>query len=38
LHTDQGDLEDGGLKVEVEYNQEINKEFNVDELYDMIHN
>ena len=31
-------MEDGGLKVEVERTEPLMKEFNVDELYDMIHN
>ena len=38
VHEVQGDLEDdGGLKVEVEKTQPLNAEFNVDQLYDMIH-
>jgi hypothetical protein len=38
IHEGQDDLEDGGLKVEVERTEPLMKEFNVDELYDMIHN
>ena len=36
-HNDQGELEDGGLKVEVDRTEPLMGEFNVDQLYDMIH-
>lgn len=37
VHEDQEDLDDGGLKVEVQRTEPLEAQFNVDQLYDMIH-
>lgn len=37
VHEVNDNLDDGGLKIEVDRNEPDNAEFNVDELYDMIH-
>ena len=37
LHEDQEDLEDGGLKIQVERTEPLMQEFNIDQLYEMIH-
>jgi hypothetical protein len=38
VHEGQDDLDDGGLKVEVDHTEPLMEDFNVDQLYDMLHN